>query len=313
MAKLLLISDLHLRDTTPQGRIDDFQEAMWDKLGYVFYAAKDKGVDCILQAGDFFDKPKPSYSLVTRLISFCQCDLEQPSIPILCVMGQHDIYMRHSDIKGTALGLLDMVGEIALVSESSPYKVVSHHRGKECWIYGVNYGGDPNFTTKKNKVSILIIHADIGDKPLYPGHEYTDAEVFLKNHSNFDIILCGDYHYPFHIEKNGKHIVNTGCMLRMTRDKRDMNRKPHFYIVNTDTNKWEKYEIPHEPIDKVFSDKKELLEKPIIANEGDLIRFIQQLKQKGKSGIHYLDVLDAYCSKHEISEEIKELIREVLI
>ena len=304
MAKLILLSDLHLRDTIPQGRIDNFQDTMWSKLEFVFRIAEDEKVDAILQAGDFFDKAKPSYGLVTRFIATHQFF---NSTPIYCVIGQHDMYMRSSNIADTAFGLLATM-EILFIAQKFPVGI------KDCMIYGNSYGDTYDFEveTKYNAINILITHDMIGNKPLYPGHEYTDAGKFLADHPEFDIILCGDYHYPFHIRRDGRHIVNTGCMLRMTRDDRDMNRKPFFYIVDTTKNEWKQYEIPHEPVNMVFADKKDVPELAI-TNEGDLLRFIQQLKQKGKSGIHYLDVLDEYCREHEISNEVQDLIKEVLI
>lgn len=302
MAKLLLTSDWHLRETTPIGRIDDFQEVMWNKLSFLLKTALDEAIDVILQAGDFFDKPNPSFSLLNKLIGL----LYSFDISIMSICGQHDLYMRNQDTDKTAFGLLDRVQLLSDVGRTKPFQV------KNCFIYGCRFGEElEDWGARAGEFSILLIHDMIGDKPLYPGHEITDAGKFLAEHPEYQIILCGDYHYPFHIRRGNRHILNTGCMLRMTRDERDMNRTPHFYIVDTETNEWKKYDFPCEPLDKVFASKKDVPET-IATNEGDLLRFIEKLKKKGKSGISYMSVLNEYCKEHDISKSVVELIKEVL-
>lgn len=303
MPKFMLLSDLHIRETIPAGRTDKFEEEMWRKLRFIFRKAERLEVDCILQAGDFFDKPNPSYNLLNKFVELYFIY----NIPIYCVYGQHDIYMRNTDLRRTALGLLSLMNIVSVIDDCVPFP-------GNVYVYGNSFGNNYQFKSNPgfSNFNILVTHDMIGNKPLYAGHEYTEADVFLLKNLEFNIILCGDYHYPFHIKIGDRHIINTGALLRMTRDERDMNRKLFFYLVDTDLNKIEKYKIPCKPSDEVFINK---IEFPDIKldNEGDLIRFIQQLKMRGKSGIHYLDVLDDYCREHEVSEEVKNLIKEVLI
>jgi len=299
MNKILLISDLHLRHDTPQGRIDNFKETMFRKLSFILETAMDENVDLILQAGDFFNKPDPPISLLNELIA----TFKEYDVSITATYGQHDMYMRSDDIYKTAMGLFKQIGLVELGTieyENAVITTVSFNTMI------------PNPIRKKNKLHILVIHAMIGNKPLYPGHELTDAGQFLKN-NEYDIILCGDYHYPFHIQREGRHILNTGCMLRMSRDERDMNRIPHFYILDIESKKLTKYDIPCESTEIVFSKLKEKQKTEFIMSEGELIRFIRQLKQRSKSGISYLQVLDEYYKKNNINKEIQTLISEVLL
>ena len=297
MNKILLISDLHLRHDTPQGRIDNFKETMLKKLSFVLETAMNEEVDLILQAGDFFNKPDPPISLLNELISV----FKEFNIPIRAIYGQHDMYMRSDDIYKTAMGLFEQIGLIELGT-------VIHNKTA---ISTVSFGAEVPNVQFKDKLNILVIHAMIGNKPLYPGQELTDAGKFLKD-NNYDIILAGDYHYPFHITREGRHIINTGCMLRMTRDERDMNRIPHFYILNVESRKLEKFNIPCESPENVFSKIKEKQENETIMSEGELLRFIKQLRQRSKSGISYLNVLEEYYEKNDIDEETKQLIAGVL-
>jgi len=308
MSKILFISDLHLRHDTPQGRTDNFGETMFNKLKYVLDTALFHNVSAILQAGDFFHKPEPPMYLLNELIGLLQAF----DIPIMSICGQHDLYMRNKNTDKSAFGLLDRVQLLQDVGRTKPLKV------DNCYIYGCQFGEQmEDWGAKKSEFNILIIHDMIGNKPLYPGHELTDAGKFLENYPEYQIILCGDYHYPFHIVREGRHIINTGCLLRMSRDERDMNRTPFFYILDTagieeGYYKLTKYNVPCESAENVFSKVSEKQEKDSMMSEGELLRFIQQLKQRNKSGINFMSVLDDYFKENDTSEEVRNQIAEVL-
>ncbi len=163
-----------------------------------------------------------------------------------------------------------------------------------------------------SKTKILVVHDMIGNKPLYPGHDYTRASNYLAVHKEFDIILCGDYHYSFRMRsKDGRVIVNTGCLLRLTRDERDMTRTPHFWIYDTDKasiQTWKKVIIPHDPYEKVF----DLSEKREVQIAPQLDEFIEKLKRKEKIGSSYIENLHGYYNNHDVSDPVKNLISEVL-
>ena len=67
--KLLFLSDTHIRERSPVGRIDNFRESQWKKWHYICKTAKENDVHGIIQAGDLFDNPTPSYSLVSEFLN----------------------------------------------------------------------------------------------------------------------------------------------------------------------------------------------------------------------------------------------------
>jgi hypothetical protein len=228
-------------------------------------------------------------------------------IPVYFVCGQHDLYMRSQDTNKSAIGILDRAG--VLIRLGNERSIINDGFYNQCDVYGASFGDEIPEPEIHDEYNILIIHKMIGNKPLYPGHEITDAGKFLRDNPLFNIILCGDYHYPFHLKSSdGRHIVNTGCMLRLTRDERDMDRVPHFYIVDTETNEWKQFTFPHEPAEKVFSEK---TTKTEIDREG-IYQFIEKLKQKGNTGIRYMTVLQEYLKEHDVDNAVKSLIEEVL-
>lgn len=307
--KLILLSDTHIRLTSPVGRKESFYEEQFKKWEYIFSVFENEKIDAILQAGDFWDNPRPPYSLVNQYIAMAEWYNVKP---IYFIYGQHDMLMRNTDIYSSVAGLMDNIGKATLIDESG----LSIDSGVK--IYGVSFGGDYD-KLKKNVVTdsniffkILIVHDMIGNRPLFPGHEYTEAFDFLDKWKEFNVILCGDYHYPFHIiSKDGRHIVNTGCLLRLSRDERDMDRIPHFWIVDTDLNDWKKVNIPCESKEKIFISQKSLSDS--MPRSDVLFKFIEKLKKKEKMGVDYINVLAEFYKYNKVSDEIKDLINEVLL
>lgn len=299
--KILMLSDIHFRYTAPRGRIDDYYEEQFKKFGFLLR----QDWDLMLQAGDFFHSPNPPLSLLNRLISLL--NEYQDNREILVIPGQHDIYMRSKDMNRTAMGLLTILGYLTDINGfQQRYKYWKY------LIHGKGFGSDFDIDTCKldpDRINILVIHDMIGNEPLFPGHEITDAKQFLKSH-NFDLILCGDYHYPF-LEKSGmgKCILNTGCMMRMTRDERDMNRQPHAYIYDTDTSRFSLIRIPHKSADEVFT-----FSNTKVRNEMDLglEQMVENLKRKGKVGISFMENLANYIKENDVNEDVVDLINEVL-
>jgi DNA repair exonuclease SbcCD nuclease subunit len=299
------VGDSHYRLTAPEGRRDNFKETVNRKWKFIIDTAVENDIDLILQPGDLFDKGAINSSVLPEFTNIL-LDLEKHHIELITIFGQHDLLMRSENVNTTHTGYLNGIGFL-------------HVAGKELIIaktmsvYGNNFGDDYVFNLdKKDKYRILLTHDMIGDVPLYPGQDLTDAEQFLKKHSEFDLIVCGDYHYPYHYFFENRHIINVGCMLRLSRDERDMNRTPQIAIVTVNPNTFETsfefIDLPIEPVEKVFIPKINKVEY----KHNDLDLFIEKLKRKDKVGIGYLEHLTAYYKENDVSEDVRELILEVL-
>ncbi len=87
---LILTADWHLRDETPPCRIDDFQQAQWDKINEV--SSLQRKYNCpVLHAGDLFHYWKPSPWLISKAIQ------ELPG-RFFSVAGQHDLPQHSLDL-----------------------------------------------------------------------------------------------------------------------------------------------------------------------------------------------------------------------
>ena len=64
---LILTSDWHLRESTPECRTDDFWEAQWKKIDFIKELSEKHGA-FVFVAGDIFHHWKPSPNLIRKTI-----------------------------------------------------------------------------------------------------------------------------------------------------------------------------------------------------------------------------------------------------
>ena len=155
-------------------------------------------------------------------------------------------------------------------------------------------------------------------KKLWKGQEkYEWAPTFLKKCKNYDFILCGDYHYKFlYHTKDGRTILNTGCMYRKTGSQLDMQHKPGFYVHNTN---WEKgrvrwHPIPHEPAEKVMTRKHiEAKEEITEAMEKYVAKVVKASKKKKKGKkVKFEQVVVMTMDKMEVKQSVRDFTLNAL-
>ena len=130
------------------------------------------------------------------------------------------------------------------------------------------------------------------------------AEGFL----NLEIpkyIFTGDYHHNFHYEKNGRHIVNPGCLLRQAVDLKDY--QPGFYFIDTDENIVEFNPIIDEEqfIDDTYILREKEKEKRIEA-------FADKVGEVESVSLDYVENVKLAMLSSDISGELKETIEELM-
>lgn len=103
---LILVSDIHINETAPASRIDDYEEAVFDKLNQIKILAAKHKVSAIVQTGDLWHTPAPSrnsHRIVAksiRVLSDFGCDFN-------LIPGNHDLTMGRIDkLEQQPLGVL---------------------------------------------------------------------------------------------------------------------------------------------------------------------------------------------------------------
>ena len=318
--KLLLLSDLHLMWDRPRCRLDeDMARTCLGKMTFVLDYAAREGC-AILQAGDFFDKPRSWHLLVAymRLLD------EYREVPVHCVFGQHDQYYRTRE--DTLLVALSIAGRVTILGKNPVvYDVqggrtdklsygrkgyIKQNDRKVC-VYGCGYGEDeiPEVLDRgKWVVNVFVAHRMVIRKKIWPGQEdYELADRFLKKYDDFDLILLGDSHQKLvYADEAERMVCNSGCLIR--KDTTLLSHKPGFFVYDTEAKSMDWVDIPHEPPERCMSDKhlrdteesNEMLQSFVSSVNGD------EIETEGSFEAN----LDKFVKQHGIADDIQLLISQ---
>lgn len=299
--KFLLLSDVHATNQTPVGRKDEIIKTFKNKFTFVLNYAK-KHNSAILQAGDFFDKSRDWHIL--HLMSQL---LKKYKVPIYTVCGQHDLYMRsHPQDTPSTLGILNKIGLIKILDEKPT--ILNNTN-----IYGCSWKAtipkpDPS------KTNILVIHAPITTKGLFPRHDFTATNHFMAKNKGWDLILAGDIHIKGICQGKKTILANTGPMLRLASNKYNMKHKPCFFIYDTESRKLKDITIPHQNSTMVLT-RKHLDKEKLQIDAGSvtkLKKFARLIGNQTSKKPVVKDVLDSLMKANNTKEEVKNFLYEVM-
>ena len=243
--RILVVGDLHLRTKTPRRRTDvNFEATCLGKLRQIVRIGNERA-DAVVQVGDFFDVPDPSKGLIAGVIS---SGMFERKVPWFAIHGQHDLRFHSQQAAArSALGILQ-AAKCLTVLDGDWLHFTSRKAGSvgSAVIYSAPFGReaprpepDPEGTRPDNVhndgyFKLLVAHAMVGDKPLWPGHDLTGPEDYVRKNPGFDLYCLGDYHYPYSVKVGDAWVVNAGAVLRLTADERDRKRRPKVVLFDTD-------------------------------------------------------------------------------
>jgi len=289
--KLLLTGDWHYTNKTPASRIDDYQQTLEDKIKYIFKIALEKKVDRIIQPGDFTDTPFLDYNNYIRLLNL----ISDGDIPIYTIFGQHDLKYRNKG--NTPLDALHH-------SLDGFYVDFGFASFDICNMYGVSYGEEIPKIKHPNKFNILVIHKMLLHKKEEEWQEDYDLGIDFLNKHKFNLIVSGDNHQSFFVEKDKRFLINCGSLMRSTIEQIDHH--PCFYIFDTKTGEYWQHMIPIKSWKECFD-----LEKKVKEEEADekMKAFVSGLKTHKSLGLNFVDNLMTYMQKNNVSMEIQLIIK----
>ena len=297
--KFVLTADLHLRETVPGKRSDDYRAAQNRKFQFILEICK-KHKAVLLVAGDFGNKPEWPNILLSRTIK----QIKESGVVIISTFGQHDLPF-HNLEKWEESGLSVLVN--TGVVRAAPFQnyfffgdtVVS------CCPYGVEPKGDrPELRKRGIRTSILVMHKMVIKEPLWPGQKAHKAHRILKKH-NYNLILTGDNHKGFTETHGDRFLVNPGSMMRMTSDQR--GARPRTYIYDTDTRTLERVNLPIER--NVF--KRERINKDDKQKER-VAKFIKQLKKHKRITESFIQNVKNWLQTYPQGKRVKKKIWEAI-
>ncbi len=298
-ADAILVSDLHLTDSTPVSRTDDYITAQICKLQFL-QSLSAKNNNCpILCAGDVFDHWKASPWLCSMAFNF----LPRPFIGI---PGQHDL-PEHSleELPRSALSLLGYVDSelFILTGEEMEYE-------SKFQIVGLPFGKLKKFDVsmlkqplRKDRVKVMMLHELTwkSKRPSWDKGSWTDLELINEFGEYFDLILTGDNHGGFVTKHDDCLLVNPGSMLRKTADQEDY--KPRCYLYYADLN--DVFPV-HFPVEKNVHTREHIDRKK--EHDERITAYISRMKENWEIGLSFRKNLEAFFAENNTPKKVREII-----
>jgi DNA repair exonuclease SbcCD nuclease subunit len=292
-ADAVLAADLHIRADIPLCRTDNYLEAQFNKLNFIFDLCQKN--DCpLLVAGDIGNKSQWPNWLLEAVIGIVKIY----NIDIICILGQHDLpEHRLENCQKSGCGVLHSANTINLLQ--SP-KVIDH----VSVVFPFSYGQKITTPTKFKNTDQLIAMTHqmvIENKPLWPDQKAPKGHELLKKFPEYDLILSGDNHNPFVAKYEGRLLVNPGSMMRMAAGQID--HKPRVYKWFADTNEVEAIYLPIEKnvVSRIHIEIKQSRDKRMDA-------FVSRMSDDIEIGLSFEENLKQYFNKNRTKKTIQDKV-----
>lgn len=233
MVRLLWRTDVHLSDTSPASRKDDWTSTVLGKLRQVGSLASKLNVDAVLDGGDFFHVKSPGRNTHDLVRRTADVHKNYPC-PVYANVGNHDcVYGDYKYIDQQPLGVLFSTGVFNRCYDDHEV-VLTGSDGTKVRIVGVPYHGTSYDMTrfeqiKKGDEDFLVCMAHVLASPsggtMFEGEDiikYSDLTQY-----DPDVMLFGHWHKDQGVVHVGnKTVVNVGSLTRGSLSQDELLRRP---------------------------------------------------------------------------------------
>ena len=309
-ADLILTADLHLTDSSPISRTDDYMLAQTSKLRFLQALSDDNDHCPILCAGDIFHNWKASPWLSAWALTFL------PK-PMIVIPGNHDLPMHSLEYYDkSGLSLLEKVSKssnnpfLSVLGARNDLTTYISENGEAVEIIGVPFGQLKNMeieqSTDKEKTRILMLHELVWPeaRPVWgKADDWSAPELTKKYGKYFDLILTGDNHQTFvyNDSKNNCLLVNPGSMMRMTADQADFEPCCYLYYASNNEIKQINFPIKKEVHNRDYIDQKNDRDERIAA-------YIERMNHDWKISLSFPNNLQAFFAENDTPTKVREII-----
>lgn len=289
--KFIVTADWHLRNQTPRCRKDeDWILTQKNALKQVLNVAVGRNCNVFLVGDIFHSANETTFEIVQIVQNFARV-LGEHNLSLYVLFGNHDLRFHSSSyIDKSAVGIL-------LQSENIyPISIFEN-------VSAPNFDEEVNCEDKDYLFIHTLCFPDMKTMP--PNVNAVCAKDLLEEYSFNHFCFTGDYHGNFHYEWNGRHVVNSGCLLRQAVDMKD--HQCGVYYIDTDSE-----EVEFIPI----KDDVELVDDSYIIEEKErderIESFVDKLRQTDLVTLDYLENIEKALMDNSISDKVKDVIRELL-
>lgn len=231
---LLTVGDIHISDTNPRSRIDNFKESILDKLEQVKKAAVKLRADAVLLTGDLYNLKNPSknsHDLNRELISL----FRSFKCPVYSIPGNHDLTA--DDIDTIDLQPISVLFASGAVINLSIKPIVLQKKDLKVSLVGIPYKKEIHLDTLKlppkgdcnAQVCVMHIYAGPEAGKMYKERLYGYGELGALE---ADVFVLGHYHFDQGVQWAGKKcFINLGSISRGTLTSERIDHQPKFGFI----------------------------------------------------------------------------------
>ncbi len=293
-ADAIITADIHLRETTPQCRTDNYWEAQENKIEFLKELQHEHYGCPILDGGDLLDKWKSIPELLTWAIN--NLPEEIITVPGNHDMPQHNIELLHK----SGLAVLEAADIVNILHNGARLAPPGFSVFGYAWRDKVPQKA-PGIKGRK----VAIIHDMIYMKhegwPVAAAH----AKDILKGLPWFDLIITGHNHTPFVYENGGRLLVNPGSMMRMAADQE--KHRPRCYLWYADKNEVKPvyYPIEQGVISRSHLDTRAERDERLEA-------FVKSIDEMDSLNLDFEGNLETFMDKQGTKDDVRKIIYECL-
>jgi DNA repair exonuclease SbcCD nuclease subunit len=305
MQGILFTADMHIRETTPECRTDDFIKAQWDKLYQVAQIVKKENLYWI-DAGDLFHAPRPNLKLISEFIGRMN---EWGAHIDGMVLGNHDLpshNMGRVFESGTGVVLASGVVRRVLNSDGWDFPVAN---SKDVVIYGSSYTehNPPQPTTSEiNYVNMLVMHHMVykNRAEMIPNAPGSFAKNIIREGTGYKFIISGHNHQHFTVKLGHRTLVNVGSLTRQAADQKD-----HIPMIAVWTPRDGMYtaslDYDSDVVSRAHLDKQQ-------KKEDEINSFVETLQNVDSVSLSFESNVDRVMEEMKPEKPVKEKVREAM-
>ena len=297
--KMIISEDLHLREDKPRCRIDsDWIQTQENALNQLAEICIARNADLFL-TGDIFHRAT-EYRMVIYIQRLAE-KLSKSGLSIYYLCGNHDmLYHSSSNLDKSAIGLLR--NSFNCFSIKDYFDKLDFNSGEKV-LFSAGSFDEKDYVNAKFVFKHVLVFPDV--KSIPPNCDAITAKELLEEFPKAEWIFTGDYHHNFHYEKNGRHVINSGCLLRQASDFKDY--QCGVFYVDTEKNICEFIPI---------IDSEQLIDDSYILQENEredrINSFVQKLKETENVSLDFLANVELALRSNKLESDLKEVIQELL-
>lgn len=298
----IIIADIHIRETVPQARIDDYWEAQAHKIAFIANLQLEHNHIPVLDAGDIIHREEdaskrkpPSPWLLTWCIE---------NFPyIITVPGNHDIPSRNLKLLyKSGVRTLEAAGRLHILTDDE--EVVGDDFNVRGFPWGTEIKNLNPKTMGRKYVALAHTFVYHKEKP-HPDIQASSALSLLKKYTSYDLIVTGHNHQSFAVEHQGRWLVNPGSMMRMYADQGA--HKPRVYLWYAETNEVEPVYLP---IEKGVISRKHIEVKQ--EKDERMIALVSRFKSNYETVLSFEKNAEKFFANNRVRRSVEDMVWEAI-